>query len=225
MAQRILIIVPCYNEGEVLKTTVQELVDLHYEVVVVDDGSLVSPWEEMLRGMPIHFLRHTINLGQGAALQTGMDYAKSLHADAVVHFDADGQHSPEDIPTMVEMLQKVDIVLGSRFLCKEYLAKVPFMKRQLLRCARIVNRLFTGLKLTDVHNGLRALGPAALAAIDLTENRMAHATEIVSQIKQNRLSWCEVPSNIRYTTYSRQKGQRWYNSVNILIDLVLNKIF
>ena len=224
MAQRIIIIIPCYNEGEELKRTVQELLELHYEVVVVDDGSMQSPWDQ-LKEMPIHFLRHSINLGQGAALQTGMDYARTLHADAVVHFDADGQHSPADIPVMLEALEKYDVVLGSRFLRKEYLAKVPFMKRLLLRCARVINHIFTGLKLTDAHNGLRALGPKALSAINLTENRMAHATEILSQIKNHGLSWCEVPSDIRYTSYSKQKGQRWYNSINILIDLILNKVF
>ena len=136
-----------------------------------------------------------------------------------------GQHSPADIPALLAALESCDIALGSRFLRPEDMSKVPFLKRQLLRCARLVNFVFTGLWLSDAHNGFRALGPKALACINLTENRMAHATEILSQIKAHRLTWREVPTTIRYTSYSKQKGQRWYNSLNILIDLILNKIF
>ncbi len=223
MPQRAIIVIPCYNEGKALKTSVQELLDHNYEVIVVDDGSEHSAWEQ-IKELPVHFLRHCINLGQGAALQTGMDYAKRLGADAVVHFDADGQHSPADIPALLTALENCDIAMGSRFLRAEDLAQVPFMKRQLLRCARLVNYAFTGLWLTDAHNGFRALGPKALSCIDLTENRMAHATEILSQVKAHGLTWREVPTSIRYTSYSKQKGQKWYNSLNILIDLILNKI-
>ena len=132
MPQRAIIVIPCYNEGEALKTSVQELLDHNYEVIVVDDGSEHSAWEQ-IKELPVHFLRHCINLGQGAALQTGMDYAKRLGADAVVHFDADGQHSPADIPALLASLEKCDIAMGSRFLRQEDLAQVPFMKRQLLR--------------------------------------------------------------------------------------------
>lgn len=223
MSPNVFIVIPCYNEGEVLKRNVQELLDLDYQVIVVDDGSAVAPWEQ-LKELPIHFLRHCINLGQGAALQTGMEYAKKLGAEAVIHFDADGQHSPSDIPALISALKDCDIALGSRFLRREDWLKVPFMKRLLLRCARVVNFVFTGLWLSDAHNGFRALGPRALGCIDLTENRMAHATEILSQIKTHGLSWREVPTTICYTSYSRQKGQKWYNSFNILIDLILNKI-
>ena len=125
---------------------------------------------------------------------------------------------------MLEKLHDHDVVLGSRFLRREDQLAIPPLRRHFLRCARIVNYIFTGLWLSDAHNGMRALGPKALACINLTENRMAHATEILSQIKQHKLSWCESPTNIRYTTYSKGKGQRWYNSLNILIDLILNKI-
>ena len=117
-----------------------------------------------------------------------------------------------------------DVVIGSRFLRESDLAQVPKGKRLVLRCARIVNGVFTGMWLTDAHNGFRALGRKALEAIDLTENRMAHATEIMSQIRAAKLTVKEVPVTIRYTDYSQAKGQKWTNSLNILIDLILNKI-
>ena len=224
MSHDIYIIVPCYNEGTQLRTTVSELLERGYGVVVVDDGSRTSAWE-MLSDLPIHFLRHSINLGQGAALQTGMEYCRRLHASAVVHFDADGQHSPDDIAHFLEALKDCDIVLGSRFLQKSDISQIPATRRFLLRCARLVNFIFTGLWLTDAHNGLRALNANALEKINLKENRMAHATEILMQIKTAKLRWKECPCTVRYTEYSQNKGQKWYNSIDILLELILGKLF
>ena len=218
------VVIPIYNEGEALRTTVESLLPCGYEIVVVDDGSREAP-RSMLADLPIHYLRHPINLGQGAALQTGMDYARAQGADVVVHFDADGQHDQHDIPQFLEKLEQgADVVIGSRFLRESDLAWVPKGKRMLLRCARLVNGVFTGMWLTDTHNGFRALGRKALETIDLTENRMAHATEIMSQIRSAKLTVKEVPVTIRYTDYSQAKGQKWTNSLNILIDLILNKL-
>ncbi len=222
--KNVYVVIPSYNEGETLRRTVESLLPCGYEIVVVDDGSREDP-RTMLADLPIHYLRHPINLGQGAALQTGMDYAKAQGAEAVIHFDADGQHDKDDIPQFLAALESgADVVIGSRFLRESDLAHVPKGKRLVLRCARIVNGIFTGMWLTDAHNGFRALSRKALEAIDLTENRMAHATEIMSQIRAAKLSVKEVPVTIRYTDYSQAKGQKWTNSLNILIDLILNKI-
>lgn len=221
----IFIVIPSYNEGEVLRDTVSSLQSLPYEIVVVDDGSKVDS-HPMLAGLRVHYLRHPLNLGQGAALQTGMDYALEKGADVVIHFDADGQHDLNDIPTFLNALENgADVVLGSRFLRASDLEQVPKGKRILLRGAKIINGIFTGMWLTDAHNGFRALNRKALEAIDLTENRMAHATEILSLIKAAKLKVQEVPVTIRYTEYSQAKGQKWTNSINILIDLILSKLF
>ena len=224
MNHSVYIIVPCFNEGEQLRATVTELLERGYGVVVVDDGSKTSAWN-MLSDLPIHFLRHSINLGQGAALQTGMEYCRRLHASAVVHFDADGQHSPDDIAPFIDALNECDIILGSRFLQKSNTSQIPITRRLLLQCARLVNYLFTGLWLTDAHNGFRALNAKALEQIELKENRMAHATEILMQIKNNQLRWKECPCTVRYTEYSKKKGQKWYNSIDILLELILGKLF
>ena len=203
--KNVYVVIPSYNEGETLRKTVESLLPCGYEIIVVDDGSREDP-HGMLADLPIHYLRHPINLGQGAALQTGMDYAKAQGAEAVIHFDADGQHDKNDIPQFLAALEAgADVVIGSRFLRESDLAQVPKRKRLLLRCARIVNGVFTGMWLTDAHNGFRALGRKALEAIDLTENRMAHATEIMSQIRAAKLTVKEVPVTIRYTDYSQAK--------------------
>ncbi|MCR4575067.1 MAG: glycosyltransferase family 2 protein [Lentisphaeria bacterium] len=220
----VYIVIPSYNEGEALRRTVESLLPCGYEIIVVDDGSREDP-RMMLEDLPIHYLRHPINLGQGAALQTGMDYAKAQGAEVVIHFDADGQHDKNDIPQFLSALEAgAEVVIGSRFLRDSDLALVPKGKRILLRCARLVNGFFTGMWLTDAHNGFRALNRKALESIDLMENRMAHASEIMSQIRAAKLKVAEVPVTIRYTEYSKAKGQKWTNSLNILIDLILNKI-
>ena len=200
------------------------LLEHGYEVVVVDDGSRTGI-AQYLKGMNVHYLRHEINLGQGAALQTGMDYVRQFNPEYVVHYDADGQHSNEDIAHFLAVLnnKKVDIVLGSRFLKKETRALVPFKRRLLLKVARVLNFFFTGLLLTDAHNGFRVMKGNVLQKSRLTEPRMAHATEILRLIKKNRLSYAECATEIHYTAYSMQKGQKAHGSLNILIDLVLHR--
>jgi glycosyltransferase involved in cell wall biosynthesis len=177
--------------------------------------------------MPLIYLRHPINLGQGAALQTGMEYAYENGAEYVVTFDADGQHNFEEIPSLLEPLiaGRADITMGTRFKRAEDIAQIPSSRKIILKGAIAVNGFFTGLWLTDAHNGFRALNRTALSKIKLLENRMAHASEILTQIKNAHLRYEEVPVNIVYTDYSKMKGQSSMNSINILIDLFLKKIF
>ncbi|MEO7534686.1 MAG: glycosyltransferase family 2 protein [Ferruginibacter sp.] len=218
------IIIPAYNETEVIASTIRPLLERGYEVVVVDDGSS-NNMQEHIKQLNVHYLRHEINLGQGAALQTGMEYVKKFNPEYVVHFDADGQHSSDDIDEFINILieKKTDIVLGSRFLTNETKELVPLKRRLLLKTARILNWIFTGLLLTDAHNGFRVMKGTVLSKLRLTETRMAHATEILRLIKKNRLSYTEAPAKISYTAYSMQKGQKASNSVNILIDLVFHR--
>jgi glycosyltransferase involved in cell wall biosynthesis len=191
---------------------------------VVDDGSS-DETGVVAKQFPVHYICHPVNLGQGAALQTGMFFAMMQHATAVVHFDADGQHRAEDI---AQLLQPVldgscDVAFGSRFINKTAV-NIPFSKKIFLQLARYVNWMFTGILLTDAHNGLRALNSKALESIYLSENGMAHASEILWLVKENQLAYKEVPVTIEYTAYSRRKGQSLWNSVNIIFDLLFKKI-
>ncbi len=222
---RIFVLIPSYNEGKVVRQTIRSLSDKYY-IVLIDDSS-TDDTEASIRDLPVHYLRHDINLGQGAALQTGMDFAYQQRADYVVHFDADGQHNPNDIDRFISVLkdQNADIVLGSRFLREEDLNAVPKLRRLLLRIARVVNGVLTGLWLSDAHNGFRVLNRHALSCIQLRENRMAHATEILIQIRRSGLRYTEAPTHIVYTDYSQAKGQRWQGAFNILFDVFVNKYF
>ncbi len=210
--QSVFVIVPCFNEGPVIRQTIAELLPLGVTVVVVDDGSRL-PVRQPGEPLPFHLVRHSINLGQGAALQTGMDYALRQGAELLIHFDADGQHDPSTIPPMVEILrsQSTDVVFGSRFL-------LPARKRLLLRVSTFISRLFCGLWLSDTRSGLRGLTRQAAQQIRLTENGSGHASEILSEIRRARLRYVEIPTLVRSTDYSRGKGQSIGNSLNLAFD-------
>ena len=221
----VFIIIPAFNEQAVIRAVVEDLLPCKYNLVVVDDGS-EKPLENLLTNLPVHLLRHPVNIGQGAALQTGIEFALAKNAEYIVSFDADGQHHAADIEKLITPLlnDKADIVLGSRFM-EGSMHNMPVKRKMLLNIARVLNFLFTGLWLTDAHNGLRAMNRKAASSIRLRENRMAHATEILSLIKKNKLRFTEVPVTVTYTSYSQKKGQALGSGFRIVFDLLLNKIF
>lgn len=223
--KRVFVIIPAYNENTIIEPVIQELLPFKYTIIVVDDGS-TKKLAPLINELPVYFIRHKINLGQGAALQTGIDFALSKKAEYLVTFDADGQHQSADIEKLLQVLvnEKADIVSGSRFL-KGSPGNMPIKRKALLQIARYVNFAFTGLLLTDAHNGLRAMTNEAAQKIKIQENRMAHATEILHQVKKNKLKHKEVPVNIQYTEYSKKKGQNLLSGFRIFFDLLLNKIF
>lgn len=224
--KKIFIVVPAFNESGIIRKVVEELVAQQYSVVVVDDGSSTLIVRELKTLPGIFVLRHRVNLGQGAALQTGIQFALKKGAEAIITFDGDGQHSATDIPAMLEPVlhDESDIVLASRFI-REGSSNVTRSRRSVLKAGRLVNYFFTGLYLTDSHNGLRAMNRRAAERMQLKENRMAHASEILFNIRKHRLRYQEVPATVLYTAYSKKKGQSALNSVRILFDLVLHKLF
>jgi polyprenyl-phospho-N-acetylgalactosaminyl synthase len=223
----IFVVVPAYNEASALVATVAPIIEAGYSVAVVDDGSTDSTRQTLEAIDGVHKLFHVVNLGQGAAIQTGMQYARENGAAIVVHFDADGQHDQQQIGALVAPVLegRADVVFGSRFLRASDLKEVPAAKRILLRFGRVVSGILTGVWLSDTHNGFRALSAAAVDVICLHENGYAHATEILDLVRRAKLRYVEVPTTIRYTSYSRAKGQRMGNAFNILVDALLRKLF
>ena len=221
----VFVIIPSYNEHTVIRPVVESILSLGYNAVVVDDGS-DEAMDSLLKGLPVYLLRHPVNMGQGAALQTGIDFALVHGANWIVSFDADGQHHAEDIEKLLQFVRedKADIALGSRFM-EGSVHNMPKKRRFLLQLGRRINYFFTGLLLTDAHNGLRAMNRTAATIIRITENRMAHATEILSLIRKNKLRYTEVPVKVTYSDYSKKKGQALGSSFRIVFDLLLNKIF
>ena len=219
--KNIFVVIPAWNEHAAIRQVVQDLIPYHYRLVIVDDGSSPPLFNE-LKELPVYYLRHRINLGQGAAIRTGIGFALENAADYIVSFDADGQHLAGDIEQLIAALQDADMALGSRFLPGAG-HNMTTGRKWLLRMARLVNFLFTGRLLSDAHNGLRAMTRSAAEKIRLTQNGMAHATEIISAARRAGLRITEVPVTIKYTEYSRNKGQTASDSFRILFDLFLSK--
>lgn len=212
------VVIPVYNEEAVIADVVSE-VGAHFpNIACIDDGSRDGS-ADRIASTSAHLIRHPINLGQGASLQTGIEYALRRNAERIVTFDADGQHDVEDAVRMVEFLirDRADVVLGSRFLGSS--EPVPVLKRLVLRTVATLSPASRKLKLTDAHNGLRALNRAVVEDMRISMNGMAHASEIVALLARSSWRIQEVPVTIRYTEYSRSKGQSLFNGVNILFDL------
>jgi glycosyltransferase involved in cell wall biosynthesis len=210
------VVIAAFNEAEVIRGVVGEVVAGGWSVVVVDDGSR-DETAAAARVPGAVVLRHAINLGQGAALQTGIDYALRLGAARIVTFDADGQHCADDIAELVAALATHDIALGSRFLGKDPVG-VTLRRRALLRTATAMSNRLSGMKLTDAHCGLRAFRASAAPALRITQDRMAHASELLRRIETSGLRVKEVPVTVRYTERSLRKGQSGFHAIRILFD-------
>ena len=214
------IVVPLYNEAPVIGQVIEDLQRAFAHVVCIDDGSTDTSIRAAEDAGAL-VIRHATNLGQGASLQTGIDFVlEQTDARYLVTFDADGQHQVADAEAMVARAREEDlaIVFGSRFLDQR--TKAGWAKRIVLKTAVWATNQSTGLKLTDAHNGLRVIRRDAAAGVRLNQNRMAHASEIVLQLGRTRLPWAEHPVHVLYTDYSKSKGQSLLNAVNILVDLV-----
>jgi len=217
------IVIAAYNEGKVIRKVLENLIPVWPNVVVVDDGSSDTTVEEA-RAVGALVIRHPVNLGQGAALATGIQFCVEIGADFIVTFDADGQHHVEEIAPLIQKASEpnIDIVIGSRFL--GHTENMPTRKRLLLKAAILFTRITTGLKVTDAHNGFRCLTLAAAKKIEIRQNRMAHASEILDEIAKHKLRVAEMPVTISYTEYSIAKGQKISNSINILVELLLERL-
>lgn len=216
----VAVVIPVFNEQTVLASVLTEIMEFFPRVVCVDDGSSDRS-ANTAEALGAQVLRHSVNLGQGASLLTGMTWAlKDPRVQIIVTMDGDGQHDPCDAAAAVQRLREeaLDIVLGSRFLVNG--SSVPRLRRTLLRGGALYTRLTTRQPFTDTHNGLRAMTRDAALRLELIHQGMAHASEIQRSIAKHGLKWAEAPTEIRYTPYSMAKGQTMWNSINIVFDLV-----
>lgn len=214
----VLVLIAAYNEGTVIGEVVTELLSAFPRVLVVDDGSS-DDTQQAAESAGAFVVRHMLNIGQGGALTTGLRVMESLpDVRWVVTFDADGQHRVEDAMEMVAKARRegLDIVLGSRF--NGGGSNAGWAKLLLLRAATAYTRASTGLSVTDTHNGLRVLSADLARRIAIQDLGMGHATDILDYVAEHDIKWAEFPVTIRYSDYSKAKGQPMSNAVNILFD-------
>lgn len=214
----ILVVVPAHNEQKNIGRVVSGLLKHGFDdILVVDDGSSDDTYKQALdNGAKV--LRHKINRGQGATLETGNEYARQNNYEFVVHFDGDNQFNPQDIISAIEKIKnsKADLLLGSRFLDNR--SQIPFFKKKIvLPISKIINYFLTGVWLSDVHNGFRILNKKALDVLQIEQDNMAHNTEIIKKAKKNKLKIVEHPVEVIYHDY----GQGVLGGFKILWDLII----
>lgn len=218
------VIVPVYNEAEVVADVLHTVKKEFKNIVCVDDGSKDKS-AEIIEQLGIVLVKHPINLGAGAATQTGIDYAlQDPKAKYFVTIDADGQHDVKDAVRMLQYLKtnNFDVVFGSRFIGT--VENIGRIKKLFLKAAAVFSQRTSGIKLTDPHNGLRAFNRKFAENIKLTLPDFTHASEIVHRIAEGGYKYGEVPATVRYSEYSKSKGQPMLNAINITIDLFFHRI-
>ena len=215
------LIIPCFNEGTVIGDVIRHARETFPNIVAVNDGSSDNSAEEIHKA-GAHLVNHPVNLGQGAAIQTGVEYARAQPgARYFVTFDADGQHQVKDVVAMLERLRNepVDIIVGTRFgRPRSADDQVPWIKRLVLKTVVLLSPRTRKLGLSDAHNGLRVFNKKVADELDIRMNGMSHASEFVAQMDERGWRVSEQPVDILYTDYSMSKGQSLINGVNILAD-------
>lgn len=217
------IIIPVYNEGQVIRGVIESVLKQYKYVVCINDGSKDNTLSE-IQATSAYCIDHPINMGQGAALQTGIEFARGLPVKYFCTFDADGQHRLEDVAAMLREIKKTkcDIMLGSRF--KGKAVNISGSKKIILKLAVWFTNATTGLKLTDTHNGLRVFNRKVAEEMQITLPDMTHASEILEIVATKKYRYKEMPVTIEYTDYSKGKGQSMINAVNIGFDTLLRRI-
>ena len=226
----ILFLIRSYNEWEHLLNTIKSIKEAGFDnVLIIDDGSTDWTYEKLNERNDIIYLRHLINRGWWAALETWFEFIrrnyKKIWIKYVVSFDADWQHNIEDLDNFISVFknnQDIEVVIGSRFLKKTY-KNMPFFRKIILSLWKIFTYLFSDIKISDPHNGYRMFKVSAIKKIKLTMDWFEYASELVDQISQKNIKFKEVPVNIIYTDYSLSKWQKSSNAINIALKMIWNK--
>lgn len=220
---KVIAVIPAFNERKKVGKVINEIAKYVDKIVVIDDGSSDGTYLAVKNRKAV-VLRHPINLGQGAALQTGFEYAKKTKYDIVVTYDADGQFKASEIKNIIAPIVEggAEVTLGSRFLGKAI--DIPLSRLVVLKLGIFFTYIFSGIQLTDTHNGLRAFSQKALTKISIKHNRWAHPSDIIFQISKNKLRVTEVPVTVVYTAYSREKGQSNFEALKIPFELIMREL-
>ena len=227
MEKNIAIVIPVYNEGIVVKGVIEDLKIKrpHDIIIAIDDGSSDDSLKVLKSIKDIYVLSHDANLGQGAALQTGIEMARLLNVKYVVTFDSDGQHSSDDIEKFYLDIKEnnLDIIMGSRFL-KDSSSNFSKFKKYFLKLSTYFTYLMSGIKLSDSHNGFRIIDIKNNPKFELLHNGMSHASEVVDLVNELNMKYKEKACTIIYTDYSKAKGQSISNSINIVLEIFTQRL-
>lgn len=220
----LLVVVPVYNEGEVIQDIVQSIQEQGFKnICVIDDGSLDNT-KEILPTLKVVNIRHKINRGAGAATLTGIYHARRNNYRYVVLMDGDGQHDPKDIRLLITSMieTNADIVIGNRF-GKEN--TIPTKRLRYNKIANLFVRLLSGLKYRDTQSGFRLLNRRAIENIELKNRGFGFCSEMIIYAEQNGLKISETPISVTYTPYSMNKGQNLNEGVRTAKSVLWRVLF
>lgn len=204
---RILTAIPIYNEAPHIQPVLREVLKHAESVLVVDDGSTDATPERLAEFPSVHVIRHTRNLGYGAALKSAFEFTLRKGFDGLVTLDCDGQHEPSLIPDVAAPLAEFDIVSGSRYLKVFDPSQLPPPERRQIniQVTRWLNDCL-GFNLTDAFCGFKAYRAAALARLEPTVPGYAMPIELWVQAAALGLTITEVPVPLIYLDASRAFG-------------------
>jgi glycosyltransferase involved in cell wall biosynthesis len=219
MNQTLAIIIPAFNEEgsicEVIKSIPNKIEGISKIItIVVDDGSKDRTYK-IAKTCANYVVKHIINLGVGAATLSGLNLAKKLNIDITLTIDGDGQHSSQDIIKVLRPVieKKADVVIGTRILNIKHMPHIKVFGNWLLNALTfVIFHKWTN----DSQSGMRAFSKAAVKKMKLDSIGYEVSSEIIGEVKRNKLKMTEIPITTIYTDYSRLKGQSWINGVNIL---------
>ena len=223
----VVFVIPALNEAGIIRQTIEPIARAGYQVICIDDGSSDNT-TELAREAGAFVIRHMINSGQGASLQTGFQFIlqspqEFSKVEFIVTFDADGQHSIIDLEKFIsafECTPALDVVLGSRFISPNFHGSR--LKFSVLKTMAYISKYTMGIKLTDRHNGYRVIRKSKLDLFQIMSPGYEHADEFIHLISKHNLNYQEVATNIQYTEYSLAKGQPIINGVKMLFDRLIN---
>ncbi|MGE3278681.1 MAG: glycosyltransferase family 2 protein [Candidatus Altimarinota bacterium] len=224
------IIVPVYNEGKVFQEWLPGLLkvagEMGAKVVVVDDGSdpAIFNFQFSIFNEGIVLLRHEVNCGVGAAIATGMAYAKRNGAEKVLTIDGDGQHDPNDLRELIRVLEdgEVDVVNGSRFLKKQW---IPWSRRVANFLGNIITYLLSGFWVSDSQSGMKGFSKKALEKIEVRTAGYEWCTDIFREANWYDFQLQEVPISVLYNKYSLNKGQNLAIGIDMVVRLAIRSLW
>ena len=217
MKKKIFAIIPAYNEEKRINKVVKKTKKYVNNVVVVDDGSKDKTKDTAKKSKAI-VLRHLVNLGKGAALKTGCDYAVKNKGDILIVVDADAQHDPNEIPKFLEKLKKYDVVLAYRKSNKN----MPFiLKFGNWFLNKTISFLY-GIKIKDGQCGYRAFTAKAYRKLRWNASDYSMESEMIAKIGKYKLSYTEIPIKTIYS--DKYKGTTILDGIKIVFNLFLWKL-
>ncbi|MFT4303348.1 MAG: glycosyltransferase family 2 protein [Candidatus Woesearchaeota archaeon] len=206
---------PCYNESKNISKSINETLKYAKNLVVVDDGSKDNTFQIIEKTKGIHKLKHIINLGKGAALKTGIEYAINNGGRKLVFIDSDGQHQPKEIPKFLELLNKYDIVFGYRRLNK----KMPIIFRIGNKLLNTGIYLLFGMNLRDTQSGYRAITSETYKKIKWKSTSYTVESEMIANAGKRRLKYIEIPISTIYA--NKHKGTTVLDGIKIMFDMII----